>query len=106
MIAVATVGFLMMAGRLDVRRAAQIILGCFIMFGASTVAHGMGGAISEQKYQFRSCCASTTVVSIASSPGGKAQPYDPYAGAGLPASSKKLFITVFWGQFSLAISAS
>lgn len=43
-IAVAWVGFLMLTGRVDVRRAVQAVLGCFIIFGASTIANGIFGA--------------------------------------------------------------
>lgn len=47
-IAVASVGFLMLAGRIDVRRAGSIIFGCFIIFGASTIAHGIMNAASSK----------------------------------------------------------
>lgn len=45
-IAVATVGFMVMTGRLDVRRSGRVILGCFIIFGASTIASGLAAAMS------------------------------------------------------------
>lgn len=45
-IAVATIGFLMLSGRVDVRRAGQVVLGCFIIFGASTIANGIVSAIA------------------------------------------------------------
>jgi type IV secretory pathway VirB2 component (pilin) len=37
-IAIAALGFLMLSGRLPVRRGMTAILGCFILFGASTMA--------------------------------------------------------------------
>ena len=37
-VAVASVGFLMLTGRIDFRRAAHVILGCFILFGADCFA--------------------------------------------------------------------
>ena len=40
-IAVASVGFLMFTGRIDYRRAAQVIMGCFVVFGASSIAAGL-----------------------------------------------------------------
>ena len=46
-IAVASVGFLMLAGRIDVRRGAQVVLGCFVIFGASTIANGIFGSCPE-----------------------------------------------------------
>lgn len=44
-VAVASVGFLMLTGRIDMRRAAHVVFGCFILFGASSIARGiMAGA--------------------------------------------------------------
>lgn len=88
-IAVAFVGFLMLAGRIDVRRAAQVILGCFILFGASTIAAGFYGAVT----------ASGAGADIAQAPPlpppqqlppptasapTSSSPFDPYAGAAVP----------------------
>lgn len=85
-IAIASVGFLLLTGRVDVRRAAQVIIGCFIIFGASTIASGVLQAIggSGSVPQARD---SVPVPRIASVPTGQARlssPYDPYAGAALP----------------------
>lgn len=40
-IAVATVGFMMLTGRINWRYGATVILGCFILFGASTIVAGI-----------------------------------------------------------------
>jgi type IV secretion system protein VirB2 len=40
-IAVATVGFMMLTGRLNWRYGATVILGCFILFGASSIVAGI-----------------------------------------------------------------
>lgn len=40
-IAVATVGFLMLTGRINWRYGATVILGCFILFGASSIVAGI-----------------------------------------------------------------
>jgi type IV secretion system protein VirB2 len=40
-IAVATVGFMMLTGRINWRHGATVILGCFILFGASTIVAGI-----------------------------------------------------------------
>lgn len=40
-ICVATVGLMMLSGRVDLRRGASVVLGCFILFGASTIAAGI-----------------------------------------------------------------
>lgn len=40
-IAVATVGFMMLTGRVNWRHGATVILGCFILFGASSIVAGI-----------------------------------------------------------------
>lgn len=40
-IAVATVGFMMLSGRINWRHGVTVILGCFILFGASTIVAGI-----------------------------------------------------------------
>jgi len=40
-IAVATVGFMMLTGRINWRHGITVILGCFILFGASTIVAGI-----------------------------------------------------------------
>lgn len=37
-IAVAVVGLAMLDGRLDWRRSARVVLGCFLLFGAATIS--------------------------------------------------------------------
>lgn len=44
-LALAYVGFLMLSGRVDIRRAAQVVFGCFVIFGASTIASGIRAAL-------------------------------------------------------------
>jgi type IV secretion system protein VirB2 len=43
-IAVATVGFMMLTGRMNWRYGATVILGCFILFGASSIVAGIHSA--------------------------------------------------------------
>ena len=43
-IAVAAVGFMMLTGRIDWRRGAIVILGCFILFGAASIVAGIQSA--------------------------------------------------------------
>lgn len=45
-IAVAMVGFMMLTGRIDWRRGAIVILGCFILFGAASIVAGIQAASS------------------------------------------------------------
>lgn len=40
-IAVASVGFLMLTGRMNWRYGATVILGCFILFGAASIVGGI-----------------------------------------------------------------
>ena len=40
-IAVATVGFMMLTGRINWRYGATVVLGCFILFGATSIAAGI-----------------------------------------------------------------
>jgi type IV secretion system protein VirB2 len=43
-IAVASVGFLMLTGRINWRHGATVILGCFILFGAASIVAGIQSA--------------------------------------------------------------
>jgi type IV secretory pathway VirB2 component (pilin) len=45
-IAVAVVGFMMLRGRLQVRRGVTVIMGCFVLFGAPVLAAGIRGIAS------------------------------------------------------------
>lgn len=40
-IAVATVGFMMLTGRINWRYGVTVILGCFVLFGASSIVAGI-----------------------------------------------------------------
>lgn len=40
-IAIAAIGFMMLTGRIDWRRGAIVILGCFILFGAASIVAGI-----------------------------------------------------------------
>jgi hypothetical protein len=40
-IAFAGLGFLMLSGRIDMRTGARVVLGCFVLFGARTIASGL-----------------------------------------------------------------
>jgi len=43
-IAVASVGFLMLTGRINWRHGATVILGCFVLFGAASIVAGIQSA--------------------------------------------------------------
>ena len=86
-VAVATIGLMMLNGRLHVRRGAIAILGCFIVFGAPQIAAGILGtarlgsvtpeAVGEQPQPVAGPAPAVP------SPAPIA-PYDPYAGASVP----------------------
>jgi hypothetical protein len=81
-IAIASIGFAMLAGRLDVRRGAVVILGCFIVFGAPTVAGAFmqwAGAGGDAGAQVAANVPPATPVPAPP----PYQPNDPYAGASL-----------------------
>jgi type IV secretory pathway VirB2 component (pilin) len=44
-LAVASIGFLMLTGRTDLRRTSRVIIGCFILFSAATIANGIIGSL-------------------------------------------------------------
>jgi type IV secretory pathway VirB2 component (pilin) len=84
-VAVAAVGLAMLAGRLELRRGITVVLGCFILFGASAVAT-----------TFMELAASSSTSGVRTAPQTSAPPklppatrplqsvYDPYAGASVP----------------------
>jgi type IV secretion system protein VirB2 len=45
-IAIASIGFLMLTGRINWRHGAAVILGCFILFGAASIVAGIQSAAS------------------------------------------------------------
>ena len=86
-IAVASIGFMLFTGRVDIRRGVQVLLGCFILFGASSIAAGVMKAVSES----RAATGATITTSpppayVVAPPAGSKPPapYDPYAGAAMP----------------------
>ena len=46
-IAVASVGFLMLSGRINWRHGAIVILGCFVLFGAASIVGGIRSAATS-----------------------------------------------------------
>lgn len=82
-VAIASIGLLMLSGRLHLRRGVVVILGCFIVFGASSLASALVDMRGAQPVQpapntggenlARQVSASSDVIE-----------YDPYAGASVP----------------------
>lgn len=85
-IAVAAVGYGMLTGRVNFRRGATVFAGCFILFGASTIAAGLryaseGTGVDRVPNTIQS--PPPPAIS-APMPGRPPQTYDPYAGASVP----------------------
>jgi type IV secretory pathway VirB2 component (pilin) len=83
-IAVASVGLMMLSGRVSLRYGATVIGGCFLLFGASSIAAGIqslaqSGDVPDVAY------AEPPALSPAPPPEPSPPPppsaYDPYAGA-------------------------
>jgi type IV secretory pathway VirB2 component (pilin) len=84
-VAVASIGFAMLTGRVDVRRGGAIILGCFILFGASAIANGLRGAAQNSGSQYSEAAPVPPPAFIRPPQTDAANPgYDPYAGASVP----------------------
>jgi type IV secretory pathway VirB2 component (pilin) len=82
MIAVAGVGLMMLVGRLDLKRAVRVILGCFLLFGASMVALGLvGAAHGDAAPAPRDAAPPYHPPDAAPLTAAPSSRYDPYAGA-------------------------
>lgn len=80
-LAVAIIGLLMLTGRLPVRDAIRVVLGCSILLGAQTIVAGITGVLDTA-----APASQATAVSIPVQPTPSPLPpanYDPYAGASL-----------------------
>jgi type IV secretory pathway VirB2 component (pilin) len=92
-ICVAVAGFMMLSGRIDVRYGVSVVLGCFILFGASSIVGGIQSAAAQFGGISGGYEAPPPVVTVEQSPlpvisAGPARPEpsraDPYAGAAVP----------------------
>lgn len=87
-IAVAGVGYMLLAGRLDIRRGAQVVLGCFVVFGASVIADGILSLTvgSASDVNVANALPPPSYPPLQAQPVSPAAtiPYDPYAGAAVP----------------------
>ena len=85
-ICVATVGLMMLSGRVDLRRGASVVVGCFILFGASSIAAGIRSVASGDTISVEP----VSYVEPWTTPPPPPQTYvppasaDPYAGAAVP----------------------
>ena len=86
--AIASVGILLLTGRIDLRRGASIVLGCFMIFGAASIASGIVAAVRGTGDAAPIAAAQQPTPPNPPAPRSPtSQPnqggYDPYAGAAL-----------------------
>lgn len=83
-LAVATVGLLTLRGQVPFRRGASVLIGCFVLFGAATLARG----IIDTARMGRADMVAMPIEAPAPMPPvivpAQPQVYDPYAGAAVP----------------------
>jgi type IV secretory pathway VirB2 component (pilin) len=83
-IAVASVGFLALSGRVDVRRALTVVAGCFVLFGATSIVAGLQSAIAGTGTAEITYLAPRAEVSPLTALPKTPANHDPYAGAAVP----------------------
>lgn len=81
-IAIAWIGIGMLTGRIEIRRGAIVVLGCFVVFGAPAIVAGLMriGEGSATPVPPTTLTLVPRPVFITPTP----TPYDPYAGASVP----------------------
>jgi type IV secretory pathway VirB2 component (pilin) len=92
-IAVAAVGMMMLTGRINLRRGASVVFGCFILFGASSVAGGIQSAVAAADFgsaplppPYQPAVEAPPPALVAPPPAPAKPPVqnDPFAGASVP----------------------
>lgn len=80
-VAVAGLGYHLLTGQIALRRAGQVLIGLFILFGAPTIARDLASALRGNVQ-----AAPDASVGFAASPAPlmKSEHRDPYAGASIP----------------------
>lgn len=81
-LAVAAIGWLMLSGRLELRRGITVVIGCFVLFGATSVAVALT-SFSESN-ETGHPVADADITSPLQTHDLPASAYDPYAGASVP----------------------
>lgn len=87
-IAVAAIGFMTLTGRIHSREAGRVVLGCFILFGAHSIASGIQAATVRISGGAPADIEVTVPPQVTLAPVAQAAraPYDPFAGASVPRS--------------------
>jgi type IV secretory pathway VirB2 component (pilin) len=85
-IAVACIGLVLLSGRIPSRRGFEVLFGCFIIFGATSIAHGLVQVLQNADRHELTRSHSATIAlepSTIRSPSPVTE-FDPYARAALP----------------------
>jgi type IV secretory pathway VirB2 component (pilin) len=84
-VAVASVGLMMLAGRINIRHGLTVIAGCFILFGASTIVAGIQSSLAGADRGARPATPESPPPMVAGPPPPPPPANnDPYAGASVP----------------------
>ena len=86
-IAVAAVGYMLLTGRVDLRRGATVVIGCFILFGAREIAAALHALAATDASPGAIESTPSEMPPLARNPATESVPartYDPYAGASVP----------------------
>lgn len=80
-IAIAWVGLAMLSGRIDIRRGASAVLGCFLLFGAKGIADRLMATVAYEGSPPVAATAPPPVYAGTVQQRGSSNAFDPYAGA-------------------------
>lgn len=86
-IAIAWVGLAMLSGRIELRRGASVVFGCFLLFGAKGIAEGFRMTAFSPQQPVVEAASPPTFVRASSGP-NRTTGYDPYAGAAVMRSGQ------------------
>jgi len=80
-IMVASIGLMMLTGRVDIRRGVSIIFGCFVLFGAPSIGLGIMSAVGSADVGYGAIPHEAKASPLTASTPFTAGPDDPYAGS-------------------------
>lgn len=80
-IAIACVGLAMLSGRIELRRGASVVFGCFLLFGAKGIADGLIARSGNEVSPPVAAMSPPPVYAGAVQQNGSTNAFDPYAGA-------------------------
>jgi len=84
-VAIASVGLMMLAGRVNIRHGLTVIAGCFILFGASTIVAGIQSSLAGADQAAAPATPESPPPMVAAAPPPPPPANnDPYAGASVP----------------------